>query len=288
MSIPSERPGDDRTATGSATLLVYRQNLITRITHWLWAICLFFLLFSGLQIFNARPTLYVGQQSGFDFDNSILSMTSEDTKSGPKGYTTIFGHSFDTSGWLGMSPEDGKPTPRGFPSWATIPAMQDLATGRVIHFFFAWLLVFTLFVWLVSNLITGHLWRDIVPGPRDVRRLPRDILNHLRLRFQHARHYNSLQKLSYALVLLVLLPLMILTGLCMSPGMDAVAPWIVDLLGRQTARTVHFFTMATLLAFFLVHIVMVFAAGPINEMRSIITDWYRNTRPTNAATLGDD
>jgi len=160
MSIASERPGDKHIGTGSGSLLVYRQNLVTRITHWLWAICLFFLLLSGLQIFNARPTLYVGQQSGFDFDNSILSMTAEDTKSGPKGYTKIFGHSFDTSGWLGMSQEDGEPTPRGFPSWATIPATQDLATGRVIHFFFAWLLVVTLFVWLVSSLINAHLWQE--------------------------------------------------------------------------------------------------------------------------------
>ena len=288
MSIASERAGDKHIGTGSGSHLVYRQNLVTRITHWLWAICLFFLLLSGLQIFNARPTLYVGQQSGFDFDNSILSMTAEDTKSGPKGYTKIFGHSFDTSGWLGMSQGDGEPTPRGFPSWATIPATQDLATGRVIHFFFAWLLVVTLFVWLVSSLINAHLWQEILPGLRDVRRLPRDILDHLRLRFQHTRHYNSLQKLSYALVLLLLLPLMILTGLCMSPGMDAVAPGIVDLLGRQTARTIHFFTMATLVAFFAVHIVMVFAAGPINEMRSMITGWYRSTLPADAATSGDD
>ena len=287
MSIASERPGDNCTAPGSSSLLIYKQNLATRITHWTWAICLFFLLLSGLQIFNARPTLYVGQQSGFDFDNSILSMSAEDTKRGPKGYTAVFGHSFNTSGWLGMSQEDGEPTPRGFPAWATIPAAQDLATGRVIHFFFAWLLVFTLFVWLVSSLINGH-WRDILPVLQDVRRLPKDVSDHMRLRFHHTRHYNSLQKLSYALVLLVLLPLMILTGLCMSPGMDTAVPWIFDLLGRQTARTIHFFTMTTLVAFFVLHIVMVFAAGPINEMRTMITGWYRSTRLTDATPSGDD
>ena len=287
MSVVSERSDEDRTVDRPVSHLVYKQNLATRITHWLWAICLFFLLLSGLQIFNARPMLYVGQQSGFDFDNTVLSMTAEDTKSGPKGTTRIFGHSFDTSGWLGMSIEDGQPTPRGFPAWATIPATGDLATGRVIHFFFAWVLVFTLFLWLVSSLINGHLWRDILPGLRDFRRLPRDILDHARLRFQHTSSYNTLQKLSYALVLLVLLPLMIVTGLCMSPGMDAVVPGIVDLFGRQTARTIHFFTMATLVAFFVVHIVMVLAAGPINEMRSMITGWYRSNRPA-AITPGED
>jgi len=102
MSIVSEHTGDDRTTTEPGSLLVYRQKLAARTTHWIWAICLFFLLLSGLQIFSARPTLYVRQQSGFGFDNLILSMSAEDTKNGPKGYTTIFGHRFNTSGLLDL------------------------------------------------------------------------------------------------------------------------------------------------------------------------------------------
>ena len=83
--------------------LITRQKKTTRITHWLWAICLFFLLFSGLQIFNAHPALYIGRESGFTYENSILELEA-------------------------------------IPSWLTIPSTQDLATGRVIHFFFAWIL----------------------------------------------------------------------------------------------------------------------------------------------------
>src|SRR5882757_2951243 len=116
--------------------LVYKQKLTTRVTHWIWTFSLFFLLLSGLQIFNAHPTLYLGKQSGFGFDNAILSMSGVKTDAGLKGVTRIVGHNIDTSGWFGMSYEDGKPTSRGFPAWATIPAAQDLATGRVVHFFF--------------------------------------------------------------------------------------------------------------------------------------------------------
>ncbi len=85
-----------------------------------------------------------------------------------------------------------------------------------------------------------------------------------------------LQKLSYALILFIVLPLMILTGLTMSPGFNAGFPFTLDLFGgRQTARTLHFALMLVLVGFFVVHVVMVILAGPINELRSMITGWYR-------------
>lgn len=256
--------------------LVYRQAILTRITHWVWAVALFFLLLSGLQIFNAHPVLYVGQESGFEYDNAILRIQAENTPDGPRGFTTLFGSKFDTTGVLGMSGPEARPQFVGFPGWATIPSFRDLATGRVVHFFFAWVFVGTLAVWLVSSLLNRHLWRDIILKPRDFRGLPRDILNHLRFRFTHGRSYSPLQKLSYFVVLIVLFPLVILTGLTMSPGMDAAWPWLLDVFGgRQTARTWHFIAMALLTLFFLVHVVMVVLAGPINALRSMITGYYR-------------
>jgi thiosulfate reductase cytochrome b subunit len=261
--------------------LVYRQSAWTRVTHWLWALSLFFLLLSGLQIFNARPDLYIGQQSGFGFDNAILSFSAANTEQGPKGYTTFFGKTFDTTGVLGLSGSGEDLAARAFPAWATIPSYQDLATGRVIHFFFAWVLAATLLVWLVSSLINGHVKRDLLPRGADIRRLPRDIADHLRFRFHHARDYNVLQKLSYAGVLFILLPLMILTGLTMSPAMDTAFPFLLDIFGgRQTARTIHFIGMTLLVLFFIVHVLMVLAAGPLNELRSIVTGWYRADPPT--------
>ncbi len=256
--------------------LVYRQSGWTRLTHWIWAISLFFLLLTGLQIFNAHPTLYIGDQSGFQFDNQVLAIGALDTASGPQGVTEIFGTRFDTTGVLGLSEIGGQLRGRAFPAWATIPSNQDLATGRIVHFFFAWILVATLLAWLVASAINGHLKRDLAPRIEDLRRLPGDIATHARLRFHHTRDYNTLQKLAYGAVLFILLPLMILTGLAMSPGMNASLPFIPELFGgRQTARTVHFAVMLLLAAFFFVHMLMILAAGPFNELRSIVTGWYR-------------
>ncbi|WP_182084569.1 cytochrome b/b6 domain-containing protein [Aureimonas sp. ME7] len=257
--------------------LVHRQAFMTRITHWAWAICLFFLLLSGLQIFTARPDLYVGRQSGFAFDNSVLSIGAGFEGSRLRGYTTILGRTFDTTGHLGaIEDANGNLQQQTFPGWATVPSYRDLATGRVVHFFFAWALTGTLLVWLVSSLLNRHLTRDIVPRPGDLRALPQDVTDHARLRLRHERRYGPLQKLSYFAVLVVLLPLMVATGLTMSPGVNAFAPWMLDLFGgRQTARTIHFGVMLLLLAFFVVHIAMVVLAGPFNELRSMITGWMR-------------
>ncbi len=267
--------------------LVYRQSIWTRLTHWVWAICLFFLLLSGLQIFNAHPTLYIGEQSGFEFDNAVLSIGAVNTPSGPRGQTTVFGQTFDTTGVLGMSGPAANPSFVGFPGAVTIPSFRDLATGRVVHFFFGWIFVAALFIWFLASFVNGHLRRDILPKGRDIIGLPRDAIDHARLRLHHGRSYSPLQKLSYFTVFFVLFPLIILTGLTMSPGMDAAWPWLLDIFGgRQTARTIHFVVMVLLVLFFVVHIIMVLLAGPLNELRSMITGWYR-TSPGTPREQGD-
>lgn len=257
--------------------VILRHRLVTRLAHWGWAIALFFLLLSGLQIFNAHPTLYVGQQSGFEFANDILSIKAMRAPDGSvEGVTTIFGADIDTTGILGVSGPEEARAYRAFPAWATLPSYQDLATGRVIHFFFAWVFALVFLLWLVAGIANGHIRRDIIPTGAELRAVPRSIADHLRLRFHHDGRYNVLQKLSYGGVLLVVFPLIILTGLTMSPGMNTAWPFLLDLFGgRQTARTIHFLCMAALVLFFVVHIVMVLAAGPLNELRSIITGRYR-------------
>lgn len=251
--------------------LVYRQRLLTRLTHWAWALSLFFLLLTGLQIFNAHPSQHIGKEAGFEYDNAILEIGARQDGDMLRGVTRILGVEFDTTGVLGVS--DGEA--RAFPAALTIPSTQSLATGRVIHFYFAWMLVGTLILWLIASALNGHL-RQLVPTLADLRALPRDLLDHARLRFSHGASYNVLQKLAYASVLFVALPLMILTGLSMSPGFNAAAPWLLDLFqGRQTARTIHFLTMLALLGFFAIHMAMILLAGPLNEMRSILTGWYR-------------
>jgi len=256
--------------------LIYRQSAWTRVTHWIWAVCLVFLLLTGLQIFNAHPTLYVGQQSGFEFDNAVLRIGAQAENGVARGFTEVFGHRFETTGLLGVSGSAERPQLRAFPAAVTIPSYQDLATGRVVHFFFGWIFVATLFAWFLASLVNGHLRRDILPTGDDLRRLPRDIADHARLRFDHGRSYTVLQKLAYGGVFFILFPLVVATGLAMSPGLDAAWPVLLDVLGgRQTARTLHFLAMALLLLFFVVHLAMVLAAGPFNELRSMITGWYR-------------
>ncbi|WP_128513915.1 cytochrome b/b6 domain-containing protein [Tabrizicola thermarum] len=258
--------------------LVYRQRLPTRITHWLWAVSLFFLMLTGLQIFNAHPSLHIGKEAGFDYDNAILTIDAVEKDGALRGVTRVFGAEFDTTGFLGASNGEA----RAFLAALTIPSKPSLATGRVIHFFFAWVLVGTMAVWLAASALNGHL-RQLLPTRADLRALPRDIADHARLRFHLSAEYTVLQKLAYASVLFVALPLMILTGLSMSPGFNAAAPWLPDLFqGRQTARTIHFLTMVALVGFFAVHMAMILLAGPLNEMRSILTGWYRTEEGKDA------
>jgi len=264
-------------ASGS---LIYRQSGWTRVTHWVWAVSLFFLLLSGLQIFNAFPKLVWGKEAGFEYDNAFLEIGAQDVDGARQGYLDLFGTRYDTTGWLGLQGD----TVQAFPAAVTIPSTRNLAFGRIVHFFFAWILVGTLAIWAVASVVNGHLRRDLVPNGADLRKLPGDIADHARLRFHHTRQYNVLQKLAYGGVLFVAFPLIILTGLCMSPGFNAMAPWLLDVFGgRQSARTIHFLTMAALVAFFVVHMLMILAAGPLNELRSIITGWYRiDPEPTPA------
>jgi thiosulfate reductase cytochrome b subunit len=267
---------DSITARHGSGRLIYRQNRWTRITHWIWAISLFFLLLSGLQIFNARPWLSIGKETGFQYNNSFVKIGSTTQGDKRTGYTELFGTRFDTTGYLGLHGNGGAFISQAIPPALTIPSNRDLGTGRVIHFFFAWVLVFTLAIWLIASFMKGRLRGELLPDTKDMKSLPKDIKNHARLRFHHSAKYNVLQKLAYCGVLFVLFPAIIITGLAMSPGFNATMPFLNDLLGgRQTARTIHFLTMALLVAFFIVHMLMILAAGPINEMRSIITGWYR-------------
>jgi hypothetical protein len=111
--------------------------------------------------------------------------------------------------------------------------------------------------------LSGHFRRDLAPKVHELspRHLGREILDHARLRFpkgEEAKHYNALQKLTYLSVIVALLPLMILTGLTMSPGVDAALPFLVDIFGGpQSARTIHFITASALVFFVIVHVAMV-------------------------------
>ncbi|MCZ7593518.1 MAG: cytochrome b/b6 domain-containing protein [Hyphomicrobium sp.] len=258
--------------------IVYRHTLAVRITHWVNAFCLLVLLLSGLQIFNAHPTLYFGDKS--DPDRAVLSMKAIERDDGSyAGITTIGSARFDTTGVLGLSRDaNGELESRGFPYWITLPSYRDLATGRRWHFFFAWLFVLNGLAYLIYAAWSGHVRRDLAPTRSQLRHIGQSVWEHIRFRFpkgEEAKSYNVLQKLAYLAVIFGLLPLIVLTGLTMSPAMDAAFPFLLDMFGgRQSARTIHFLCAAGITAFVVVHLVMVVATGTWNNIRSMITGRY--------------
>lgn len=220
--------------------VVYRHTRIVRVAHWINALCFLLLLMTGLQIFNAHPYLYWGQA----------------------------GANFDTP-WLTL--------PGGFPGLLTLPSYQDLSVGRNWHFFLAWCLVINGATYIIFSLINRHFARDILPKKQELKpdHLWKEVVHHAkfkRITGPAAKRYNTLQKLAYVAVIFVLFPLIVLTGLTMSPGFNAIAPVLLDIFGgRQSARSLHFIAANLLVAFLVIHLVEVVVAGAWNEIRSMIT-----------------
>jgi len=257
--------------------VIYRHSGTVRATHWVNALVLLVLLMSGLQIFNAHPALYFGAKS--TFDDPIMAMGAVQDGDHFKGVTTLFGHAFNTTGVFGLSGDENSGYEDRGVSWSlTLPGHRDLAMGRRWHFFFAWLFVINGLVYVAYAIASGH-WRQLVPTGAQFRHIGATIREHLLLRFpkgEEAKSYNVLQKLAYFGVIFVAVPILILAGLTMSPGMDAAFPWLLDIFGgRQSARTIHFVAAALILLFVLVHVAMVLLSGVWNNLRSMITGRYR-------------
>lgn len=219
-----------------------RHALSTRLWHWGNFLCVAILFLSGLTISNAHPRLYWGEW-GFA----------------------------DGQQWLDV--------PR-FPDWMVIPGYYNLAQARSWHLLAAWGFALLLaFLW-VAMLANRHFTRDIATQSGEWRpaNIRHDIIAHFHLRFDHGNgQYNFLQKLSYGLVLGVLLPMMIATGIAISPGMAPSFGWLTELMGgRQSARSLHFILAWTIAAFFLVHILMVGLSGPAKQLKAMITGGRRD------------
>ncbi|MDB5433158.1 MAG: HupC/HyaC/HydC family protein [Caulobacter sp.] len=262
---------------------IYRHTVWVRVGHWLNVLALTLLLFSGLQIFNAHPHLYWGQygaNAAAGPDHAWLSIDATRDKAGKDHGTVRMGQlTIRTTGVFGVSKRaDGSTSYRAFPRWMTVPGYTDLSQGRHFHFFFAWIFVLNGLVFWAYGFLSRHFQRDIAPTAPDLRGIGRSIVDHVKLKHptgEAATRYNVLQKLAYIAVIFVFLPGMVLTGLTMSPGFDAFFPWLLDLFGgRQSARSLHFICAGLTVGFIIVHLVEVMLAGPINEVRSIITGWY--------------
>jgi thiosulfate reductase cytochrome b subunit len=264
--------------------LVYRHRLVTRLWHWVNAVTVFVMLMSGLMIFNAHPRLYWGEY-GANFDKPWLMIGATQDR----GFLSIGDLTVTTTGVLGRWTDGmGNVQTRAFPGWATIPSYYSLSAARRWHLAFAWVLAIGGLVYWLASFLNRHVRRDLLPRRAELspRHIWHDIKAHARLRFpsgEAALRYNILQKLAYLGVIFVLLPLIVLTGLTMSPAMNAAWPWLLDLFGgRQSARSIHFIVATLIAAFIAVHLLMVVLAGPYNEIRSMITGRYRLPKERDA------
>ena len=222
-----------------------RHSVLVRITHWITTLCFLALLLSGIEILISHPRFYWGETG--NVLTPVLFKLPIPSSRGlvPSGYGYVLP---DQNGW-----------------------------SRYLHFQAAWVVVLTGLLYVVSAVFTGHLGKGLLPGKAHLswRVLRREIADHLRFRRPSEREawsYNLLQRFAYLLVIFVLFPLMIWTGLAMSPAFVSAIPVTVTLLGgQQSARTIHFFVTVALVLFLLVHVVMIFLAGFRSRMRAMIT-----------------
>ena len=240
-------PKADRPLSGGR-VDVWRHSAAVRITHWLNVVAVVVLIMSGLNILLAHPHLYWGVRSTF------------------------------ADPWLSIPP---------IPDLLLIPQGRNLASARNYHFLFAWVFVINGLIYLAYSLISGRFRRRLLPTATDLKGLGASVIEHARFHFptdDHARTYNVIQKLTYAAMILIVLPLMLITGLSMSPGFNAVGGVLLEIMGgRQSARTLHFISAALIVGFIVVHVGLVIWTGPLNNMRAMITGWFTIQPPGSVA-----
>ncbi|GAC1304202.1 MAG: cytochrome b/b6 domain-containing protein [Vulcanimicrobiaceae bacterium] len=257
--------------------VVKRHSIVTRLTHWIGSLAMLVLVMSGLAIFDAAPYLDASDVSGPA--HRVLSIGSQTTAGGePVATTQVFGLHFKTTHLLGYTDNgQGGESARAFPGWLTFPGYQDLASGRRWHLFFSWVLTFAGLAYLVFGLLRRDL-ALLILRPSDLPKMWPMQAYYLKLRKDPPVHgkYNPLQKAGYTAVIFGLVPFVVLTGLALSPGVDAIAAPLTALLGgRQFARTWHFVAMLAIVGFTFGHVFLVASTGVFNNMRSMIAGTYR-------------
>jgi thiosulfate reductase cytochrome b subunit len=253
----------------------YRHPLPVRLWHWANAAAVVVLLLTGLLIVDIHPHLYWGEagQEGegafVSFSGAHLDRKVADTQ------LQVGSARWNTTGTLGTIIEDGF----GGRYLLVAPPPGDWQFGatRGWHFAFAWFLGLSLPLYAVYLLASRRLTRALLPtrGELRIRNVVHELWEHLRLRRargEAARRYNSLQKIAYLLVIFVLIPGMVLSGLAMSNTLSAAWPALSELFGgHQSARSVHFIIALALVLFILVHLFQVVVSGFVNLTRSMIT-----------------
>jgi thiosulfate reductase cytochrome b subunit len=220
-----------------------RHTSVVRVTHWITTLCFFALLVTGIEIVISHPRFYWGETGNVLTPALFQIPIPASRETVPTGYKYVLP---DQNGW-----------------------------SRYLHFQAAWIAVLTGLVYAIYGLFTRHFRTNLLPADLSWRALSSDVANHLRFARPDAADawsYNVLQRLTYLFVIFILFPLVIWTGLAMSPAIASAFPFAVTAFGgQQSARTIHFFVTIFLSLFLLVHIVMICIAGFKNRMRAMIT-----------------
>jgi thiosulfate reductase cytochrome b subunit len=244
----------------SASESTLRHPVWVRFSHWVGAVGFIVLAISGFMILMVHPRLYWGDV-GNDLTPALLELPISNNHR-PEAWEQA----------VVFSEFDGEPISAN----RTYPIFNLNGFARSLHFLGAWLLVATGLIYVAAGVLTGHIRRRVLPRAEDLapRSLLADVGSHLRLRFDRtggASPYAPLQRVAYGLVLFVLVPFMVLTGLAMSPAVTAAYPFLQEIFGgHQSARTLHFFGFSALTLFLLVHLVMVVLTGFGRQMRGMI------------------
>ena len=237
-----------------------RHTRWVRLSHWVLAVSVLTLAISGFIILMSHPRLYWGAV-GNDLTPALFELP--------------ISRNYKHGGWA--APVTFFPAEHPIVSQArTYEIFNQNGWARSLHFLAAWFLIVAALVYIAIGIVSGHLRRNLIPRARELspRVLWRDVLNHLHLPMPRAAGgppYGPLQKLAYFGVVILMLPLMVLTGLTMSPAVTAAYPVLLDIFGgSQSARTLHFFAFATILLFFFVHVAMVLLTGFRRQMRTMV------------------
>jgi thiosulfate reductase cytochrome b subunit len=223
-----------------------------RATHWLTFVAFLALLISGGEIVIPHPRFYWGEVGNVNTKPLFVVPIPASRDTVPTKYNYVLA---DENGW-----------------------------GRNLHFEAAWLAVLVGLVYGVYGVTSGHFRKNLLPERRDwnwpaYRERIAKYLRRQRPDRAEDGSYNVLQRTAYVLVIFVLFPLMIWTGLAMSPTFTAAFPWTAALVGgRQSARTIHFLVSWLLLFFLIVHVTMVALSGFWRRMRAMITGTMRTSR----------
>ena len=229
-----------------------RHSVFVRVTHWISALCVFALLTTGLEIVVSHPRFYWGETGNINTTPLFKIPIPASRNLVPTGYGYVLP---DQNGW-----------------------------SRYLHFQAAWLFVLTGLLYVLFGLFSGHLFKNLFPVKAHLswNSLSSAILSHLRFERPseaEAHSYNVLQRLAYVFLIFVMIPLLIWTGLAMSPAFTSAFPMSVTLLGgRQSARTLHFFLTLALVLFLFVHLLMIFLAGFLARTGAMITSRVRTTK----------